>query len=460
MYVRRSFGYENRPVSLSFEQQLLAEQIRALEETQGAEPAVAVPSDGKDFFSWLRLRNQQLQQKPHIAAALHQAPVLFRRLLIGVCLIAALGGAITSIKALSNAGSELNIFWVLGVLLGLSWLSLLLWAVTLLLNRDHAAGVVAPLFSGLLNRFMPAREKPTAAQAASRIWLQRHFFSPAGTARFGWITHTIWSAYLAGGVIGLLLLFTTRQFDFVWESTLLGGGSFVQLTEILKMPLQVLGLPVPDATQVIASRIDIRGADAGEIRRVWALFLLGCVVIYGLLPRLLVGGICWLVERRLQARMELDATQPYYVRLQREFWPKARQGEVLDPDQHKPQPVAAENISAAVLPGNCVWLGLELPRQFALPEMAKDLINIRDEATFQLALRHLQQHQRLPVALLADGNRAVDRGMQRVIIRLAESVGPRNLWLVIQPAPIETGRQGWMQTAARAGLTPEQVNFL
>src|SRR5690606_27463597 len=185
VYGRPSFGYESRQVSLSFEQQLLAEQIRAVEETQGTESAVAAPSDGKDFFSWLQLRSHQLQQKPHISAALHQAPLLFRRLLIGVCLLAALGGAITSIRALSNAGSEVNIFWVLGVLLGLSWLSLLLWGVTLLLNRDHAAGVVAPFFSGLLDRFMPAREQPTAVQAASRVWLQRHFFAPAGPARFG-----------------------------------------------------------------------------------------------------------------------------------------------------------------------------------------------------------------------------------------------------------------------------------
>lgn len=447
-------------MSLSFKQQLIAEQIRVIEETQGAEPPPAVSSTGLAFPSWLVARNQALARRDSVQTAIQHAPGMFYRLLLAVSLLALVAGAVTSVKALGNAGAQLNIFWVLGVLLGLSWLSLLFWFATLLLNRDNA-GVLAPLFSKLLGRLLPERPQPSAKQAAGRVWLQRLLFSPSGFLRLGWITHGLWSAYLLGGLLGLLLLFATRQFDFVWESTLLGGESFVQLTQALTPPLAALGVPVPDAKQILASSLDQTPADAVQTRRVWALFLLGCVLIYGLLPRLVIGLICVLGERRLQARQIFDLNQPYYIRLQREFWPQASRSTVLDADDQPPLSSPASATPKAI-PPNCLWLGLELPNDLPLPEPAQTQtawINVRDGATQAEALAAIQLHKR-PVALLIDGNKPADRGLQRVVVALAQAAEPRNLWLVLQPQPAESKYQSWLQAAARAGLTPEQVTSL
>jgi hypothetical protein len=444
-------------VSLPFKQQLIAEQIRVIEETQGAEPQPAVSSAGLDFPSWLVMRDNVLCGRNSVQTALRHAPGIFYRLLLGVSLLALLIGAITSIKALGNAGTQLNIFWVLGVLLGLSWLSLLLWLATLLLNRDHA-GVLAPLFSKLLDRFLPERQQPSAKQAAGRVWLQRLFFSTSGFLRLGWITHWLWSAYLLGGLLGLLLLFATRQFDFVWQSTLLGSNSFVQLTEALTPPLAALGVPVPDAKQILASSLDQTPADAAETRRVWALFLLGCVLVYGLLPRLVIGLICAIGERHLQGRQTLDLNQPYFIRLQREFWVQASGGNIVDADDPPPR-IQPRRATPAPVPQDCLWLGLELPGQFPLPSgLNEGLINVRDEITRSQALAAAKAKNG-PVALLVDGSKAADRGLQRIVIDLASATGPRNLWLVLRPQPVEVKYQSWLQTAARAGLTPEQVTF-
>lgn len=444
-------------------QQLAAEQIRAIEETQGAiadVPQVCHAQD-LDFPHWLLARNRALQQRPPVAAALRHAPQIFRRLLAAALAIAAGAGALTCAKSLASAGAQLNIFWVLGVLLGLSWLSLLLWLATLLLQRDQA-GLLAPLFSKLLARLLPESGTPTAAQAAGRVWLRRQFFSRPGAMRLGWITHGIWSAYLLGGLVGLLLLFTTRQFDFVWESTLLGGEAFVHITQWLAPPLAQLGLPVPDAAQILASGSGGAHPDAAATRRAWALFLLGCVLIYGLLPRLLAGGICLLAEWRLRARERLELEQPYYIRLQREFWPQGGAPRVLDADAHPPATQPATATAVAHLPQNCLWLGLELPPQFPLPEAAgapAGFINILDEQTLEQAWRYAQKKS-APVALLIDGNKAADRGLQRCVLQLAEFLGPQNLWLVIWPRSTENKWQGWMHAAARAGLPPSQVTSL
>lgn len=445
-------------MSLSFKQQLIAEQIRVIEETQGAEPQPLVPSSGLNFPSWLVVRNEELSRRNTVHAALRHASGMFVRLLLGVSLLALVIGAITSIKALGNAGSQLNIFWVLGVLLGLSWLSLLLWLATLLLNRDHA-GVLGPLFGKLLDRFLPERPQPTAKQAAGRVWLQRLFFSTSGFWRLGWITHWLWSAYLLGGLLGLLLLFATRQFDFVWQSTLLGGDSFVRITQTLTPPLAALGVPVPDANQILASSLDQTPADAAETRRVWALFLLGCVLVYGLLPRIVIGFICVIGERHLQGRQRLDLNQPYFIRLQREFWPQGGRSKILDADDQPPQP-HQPRAAPAPPPEDCLWLGLELPGQFPLPAGAEaGLINVRDDVSQRQALAAVKNRSG-PVAVLIDGNKAADRGLQRIVVDLANASGPRNLWLVLRPLPAEAKYQSWLQTAARAGLTPEQVTSL
>lgn len=446
---------------LSSQQKIIAEQIRVIEETQGAIPHIPTASTGLDFSSWLQARNQTLQQQPAVATALQHAPQVFHRLLLAVLIIAALAGAVTCAKSLANAGTQLNIFWVLGVLLGLSWISLLLWVLTLLLHRDQA-GLVAPLFSKLLDRFLPERPEPTATQAASRIWFRQIFFSRPGSMRLGWITHLVWSAYLLGGVVGLLLLFTTRQFNFVWESTLLDGESFVRFTQWLTPPLAVLGLPVPDATQILASSIDSINMNTAATRRTWALFLLGCVLIYGLLPRLLIGIICLAAEWRLRNQEPLDMNQPYYVKLQREFWPQGSRACVLDADDHPPDVQNKKSFSVTPLPQNCLWLGLELPQQFSLPEAARaqvGFINILDEKTLEQA-RIATQTKSAPVALLIDSDKAADRGLQRTVTQLAESVGPKNLWLVLRPHTTDNKWQSWLHTAARAGLTPEQVTAL
>ena len=432
-----------------------------MEEAGGVLPHSSVASSGLDFSTWLQRRNAALLQQTLVKAAVYHAPKLFRRLLLVALLLAVIAGAVTSAKALGNAGTQLNIFWVLGVLLGLSWLSLLLWLLTLLINSDQA-GVVAPLFNKLLERLMPARPQPTPAQAASHTWLNHTFAGPSGRWRLGWVTHLLWTAYLLGGLVSLLLLFTTRQFDFVWESTLLDGASFVESTRLLASPLIYLGLPVPDAQQILASQIDTDGPDASLVRRSWALFLLGCLMLYGAVPRLVIAAICWLAELRVRARQRADFNHPYYVNLQREFWPRASTSRILDADTQSPSPSAAKTAIPAQLPKNVIWLGLELPQQFALPPAAKaqaGMINIQDAVSLARA-QALLSRSATPAALLVDGNKAADRGLQRLVMQLTSAAGANKLWLVLQPQPQLAKYQSWLQTAARAGLTPEQVVVL
>lgn len=449
------------PVSLSPQQRLLAEQIRVLEESQEQAYSASVPSTGLNFLSWLGQRNAQLHQRSDLQLPLQHAEKMYHRFLWGIALLACIAGALTSIKALSNAGTELNIFWALGVLLGLSWLSLLLWLLALLFQRSQP-GLLAPLFSKALERIFPMKKKPSPTQAVDRVWLAHHFLSASGPMRLGWLTHFAWSSYLFGGVLGLLLLFTTRQFNFVWESTLLGGDSFVTLVQWLSPPLDAIGIRVPNAQEISASGRDFQVSDPADVRKLWAIFIMGCVLVYGLLPRLLLMVLCRVWEWRVQQRDVLNLNQPYYIRLQREFWPKGSEAKVVDHDWYQDEAGKTSGSKPMNLPSEGYWVGLELAMPLALPpqiQQTEALINIVDEASMQLACQQLKGLKQ-PIFLLVDGRKSADRGLQRIVLHLVEQVGREQFWIRPYPTPTEAKRQSWLQVAARAGLTPEQVRSL
>ena len=84
----------------------------------------------------------------------------------------------------------------------------------------------------------------------------------------------------------VILLLSTRQYDFVWETTILSEPIYVEMARLIAMPVQALGFAVPDAAQIGASRWT-GGAVAAGGREAWGSLLIGCIVVYGLLPRAL-----------------------------------------------------------------------------------------------------------------------------------------------------------------------------
>ncbi|MFO1112883.1 MAG: DUF2868 domain-containing protein [Rhodospirillales bacterium] len=84
----------------------------------------------------------------------------------------------------------------------------------------------------------------------------------------------------------VLLLLGTRQYDFVWETTILSERAYVAIARVLAAPVEALGFPVPDAMQITGSR----WTRPGELfvgRERWGSLLVGCLVVYGVLPRAL-----------------------------------------------------------------------------------------------------------------------------------------------------------------------------
>ena len=121
-----------------------------------------------------------------------------------------------------------------------------------------------------------------------------------GKWRISALTHKFWLVYLASGLALLILMMLAKQYNFTWGTTLLPDSSLPQITRLLGAPLEAIGLPVPQDEQITVSRIGIKGQDT-ETRTAWAGFLMGVLLLYGIVPRILVLGLslCFNTHKRL-----------------------------------------------------------------------------------------------------------------------------------------------------------------
>jgi len=442
-----------------FDQRVLIEQLRYIE-AQGTlagdnDDMTTEPAAPHDFSSRLWLRAKSLVDRNELMSAL-QRPAKLVRIANGVgLLLAAMLGALATSLALSG-GQTINIYWLLLVLLGFNFLSMLLWLVGISLKLDGlVSGVLAKITSWLPTLL---REKTQNSAAADRAWLACHFGGRVGQWQLSAITHQLWLVYLLAGMAVLVLLLIARQYDFVWGTTLLSDSAFVSLTAWLGGPLQALGLSTPTAQQVLQTRIGVENSLSAMTSNNWAQFLLGALLVYGVLPRLLLWF--WAVLMRAKARrgFELDHYLPYYIALRRQLLPDAGPSEIADAandaDASPPARHSASLIhnEAHKVPADARWVAVELSEDIDWPPVTvtaeNDLGQVNDRQSLTRLLQRLDNEADGVIAVAVTATRAPDRGVQRTISSiLATSTQP---WLVLMRQQKPGAQEG---TADHDGAT-------
>ena len=208
-------------------------------------------------------------------------------LLLG--LLALASGAGLAVAALGDGQSPVNVFWALGSLLGLHILMLLGWLIGLLFGGGHGA-VLGRLWLWLSEKL--ARDASALHTGPALVLLLRR--QRLNRWLVGMAVHGLWLVALSTALVMLLALLSTRRYGFVWETTLLDGDTFVALTQALGALPGLLGFPVPDAATIRASGDSPLPLEAA--RHAWAGWLIGVLVIYGLLPRVLLGLVLSLIH--------------------------------------------------------------------------------------------------------------------------------------------------------------------
>jgi hypothetical protein len=444
----------SRPSNLSLRQLWLCETIRLREEHAGpledSETNRQARAAGGDLAQRIAHRAGLLARRDGQWQALRHWLQGARLAFVVLLVVAVASGFGLALAALGDGQRPVNVFWALGGLLGVNGLLLLGWLLGLLLMREGSAPL-GRLWLWLSEKLARDAQALHLVPALLSL-LRRRRLERWG---LGVLVHGFWSAIMLTVLFALLLLLATRRYGFVWETTILGGDTFVALTHALGALPALFGFPQPDAGLIRASGDALLTDEAARQR--WAGWLVGVVLVYGLLPRLLLMLFCLWRWRRGVAALELPLDAPGYTLLRPQLMPDHERLGVSDADPGEGyRPQAGQGASASQ---GALLVGVELDERRdwppPLPPGVADggVVDSREQRR-QL----LDQLSRFPVQRLAvacDPRRSPDRGSLALLGELSRSAAATRVWLL--PAPsgetLDSARLGdWREALDRAGL--------
>ncbi|KAF1069187.1 MAG: putative membrane protein [Pseudomonas citronellolis] len=348
-------------------------------------------------------------------------------------LLALLSGAGLALAALGDGQRPVNVFWALASLLGLDLLMLAGWALGFALGGGEAAGALGRLWLWLSSKL--ARDAQAAHLApALLVLLGRQRLTRWG---LGLLVHGLWLVILSVALVVVLALLSTRRYGFVWETTILGGDTFVALTHALGSLPAWLGFPQPDSELVRASGDSLVASEAA--RHAWAGWLVGVLVVYGVLPRLLLWGLCLWRWQQGRRGLTLDLNLPGYSLLRERLQPSSERLGVSDaaPDALHEVAIGA-GVAAAE---GALLVAIELADRPGwppkLPAGVVDAGVLDDGAQRRRLLEQLTRYPPARLVIACDPRRSADRGTLALIAELARCATATRVWL-LQPPPGES----------------------
>jgi len=448
------------------------EQLRHLEATQkdrlsfaSIKDMPAYPSGEFNYANFVKRLNDRanlLIRDNHLQDVLQQPRQHFGYAQKVCLFLALILGGMAASQAVSESAT-LNIYWLLAVLLGFNFISLLLWSAGILMNiQGLSSGIVAQLVSWLPFR---QHKELTIASVASRAWWESCLTGKIGKWRISALTHQFWLVYLISGLVLLILLMLAKQYNFTWGTTLLPDGSLPQITRTLGSPLETIGLSVPQEAQIAASRIGAEDQDSGT-RTAWATFLIGALVLYGIIPRVVVLGLSLLMQRWHEGRYKLDLYLPYYITLRQQLMGSPMRTAVIDADPYadkiRTQRIASAQIAATskLAPANAIGFGIELDDSVCWPESITCRINIVDQDSQDQAISIIKKLKE-PLVLGVAAHRLPDRGVQSLVKELVDHAAQKPWMIVLQQntsmTVAHTRELAWFRLAEACGIPADHV---
>ncbi|WP_348970292.1 DUF2868 domain-containing protein [Pseudomonas atacamensis] len=408
----------------------LTETIRLREEHAGPlddlEANRLARAAGGVLPSRIARRALWLAERDGLTAALKHWLQGARLALVLLMIFAVLSGAGLAFAALGQ--TPVNVFWALGSLLGINLILLLSWALGLIFAGEHGA-TLGRLWLWLSEKF--ARDaKAAQLPPALLLLLQR---KKLNRWALGALVNGLWLLAMLSALILLLTLMATRRYGFVWETTILGADTFIHVTQALGYLPALLGFNVPTEAMIRAS-----GAGALDIesaRQAWATWLVGVLVVYGVLPRLLLALFCLWRWNSGKAALRLDLNLPGYAQLRERLMPTSERLGVNDPEPaqlHRVESNVGELASEGAL-----LVAIELDEQRPWPPaLPRNVSNAGILDSRESRHKLLEQLSRFPPARLAiacDPRRSPDRGSLALIAELARNAGATRIWLLQAP---------------------------
>ncbi|WP_416740353.1 DUF2868 domain-containing protein [Pseudomonas sp. NFX71] len=410
----------------------LTETIRLREEHAGPlddlEANRLARTAGGDLPTRIARRALWLAERDGLTEALRHWLQGARLALIVMAVLSVVSGAGLAFAAMGDGQTPVNVFWALGSLLGLNLILLLSWAMGLVFAGEHGA-TLGRLWLWLSEKL--ARDAKAAQLApALLLLLQRQKLNRWA---LGVLVNGLWLLAMLSALVILLMLMATRRYGFVWETTLLSTDTFVTMTQMLGALPAVLGFNVPTMEMIRASgdaALNIESA-----RQAWATWLVGVLVIYGIVPRLLLALFCLWRWKSGRANLHLDLNLPGYAQLRERLMPTSERLGISDA-----APAQLHRVESAVSDlqsDGALLVAIELDEQRPwppqLPENVSDAGILDSRESRNKLLEQLSRFPPARLAIACDPRRSPDRGSLALIAELARSASATRVWLLQAP---------------------------
>jgi len=422
------------------------EQNGPLDDAQALRTAAArAPHGPAQITDRARQLGERIGLPSELARARQWAPWV---LLAMVALIVMAGLGLAG-NVVGGGERHINVIVALVSLLGLHALTLLLWLVGLWLPiGSFGSASLGWIWLSLTARVAGGKrgQAPVLVRAATGL-LSRARLLPWA---FGLVSHGIWSLSFAVVLAAMLFALAFRSYTLSWETTILDPAFFVRAVQALGWAPAQLGFPVPDAATVLSAAPGAAG------QRTWALWLTGCIVVYGLLPRLALVLLSAAMWRSRRKALQPDWREPYYRKLLARFAALAPAA-IVDADPGRTRGTAPAGLSGAELQDALFVVGFELPPDMPWPpaglsaDAATQVQRIDGSAPARRALLDaLARARPRTVLLVCHAASSPDRGTERFVREVLAHCGECRLWLV--GAPDAGATQRWLDWLRDTGL--------
>lgn len=430
------------PSTASLSQLILLRAVQRLEAQQGplddSQAMREAHAQQRTMPQRLLARSDWLAREQALDVALAQ----WRGRLPWLALVAALLIGLLSfslLQAVVGGDRQINAVAALLAVLGPHLLSLALWL--LLLVAGGEGGGVARWAAWVGSRLPGGTPAQALVLEAGLDVLGRKKGLSAWA--LGAVNHAIWSLALLLTLGGLIFAFSFLAYRLTWETTILDAGFFAGFARISGWLPGLLGFVSP---QLGVGADDNRG---------WALWLLGCTLVYGLGLRLIALLVSIWRTRRLLAGLRLDSEDPQLRQLMQRF-AALDASALLDAEHHRAPPPPAPPEGGRVMQGAAL-LGYELPLSLPwppvglpAPPLAQRIAGAADEKRRLLAQLQGLAPQRL--LLVCHGPSSPDRGTERFVREALQRVGAGALLL-----SGEAGAARWRSWVADCALPLQAV---
>lgn len=436
----------------------MATAVQAIERTGPLDDAAALAEAARRHSApQLRLRERAwlLGQRLGLAAQMLRwrdaAWLLGATLALAVVLLA--NGVVF---AMLTDGRTINAGSALVAALGMHLVTLVLWLLGTLLPGGGAGWLgrlsLGPLLlQGLARLPLGQRAHAAALARAAGSLLQRTRLAPWA---FGLVSHLVWSAAFVLVLAGLLLAFAFKEYRLTWETTILSAQAFADFVRATGWLPGLLGFPVPE---LVAGASAQRPLALPASAAAW--WLVGCVAVYGLLPRLLLAALCAVVWQRRKNGLQLDPADPYFAQLLARF-AALQASRVVDVEQRAGSAPVLTPLANGAAGSALAVLGFELPQAQDWPPAAlvpaaqylERIAGSMDE--HRSALDALAQLRPRALVVVCNAAATPDRGTERFLREACSHAGCCALWLADPPAGRgqPPNRARWRHWLDAAGL--------